>query len=219
MPVQVGQVFAAALHQRLFSQEVINTMAIRVEAVGMQTDEATWLGLIFNDDTGIFNTLASLRTLLTATQTSEVVHEKWRVTRVMPTHSQPYDFPILTRGVGLLGGTAETANISMCVSRRGAEGGRNQAGRVAFAGQPALFRAAGKWTAFAVAAGNIAAAQIVGRRNLGGDVGTVSFGFYVGPKTNKKTGAHISGHYVECVTGTARDTVRTQRSRTVGRGS
>lgn len=219
MPVQVGQVFNAALHQKLFGQEIINTMAIRVETVGTNTDEPSWLNAIFGDDTGVFNAVASLRALLTFTQTSEVEHTKWRVSRVIPSPSQPYDFPILTRNTGTLGGTCETANIAMCISRRGAQGGRSNVGRVAFAGQPALFRAAGKWTVFAVNVGGIAASAIVGRHDLGAAIGILSYGFYVGERKAKAGKPFKAAHYVECVTGTARDTVRVQRSRTVGVGS
>jgi len=219
MPVTASMVYAASLHQRIFGQEVVNTFAFRVENVGTQTDEAAFLEAIFGDDTGLLNVVAGVRTLLTFTQTPQVTHEKWRVNRVYPDLSQPYDFPILTRNVGVIPGDCETANVAMCVSRRGAGGGRNQVGRVAFAGQPASFRSEGKWTQLAINAGNLAGAQMVGTRNWGVAIGTVHLGFYVGKKKGKDGAPDTPGHFVPCVTATARPEVRVQRSRTVNRGS
>lgn len=219
MPVTSSQVFAFALHQRIFQQEVINTFAFRVLVPGTTTDEPAYLAGIFANGTGILNGVIGPRSLLTFTQTGEVAHEKWRVNRVYPDLSQPYDFPLTTNAAGVLAGTCETANLAFCVARRGAGGGRSQVGRVAFAGQPSSARSEGKWNAVAIAAGQVAGEAIVGTRDWGAALGTVELGYWVGPKKATDTNPAVPGHFVACVTATARDTVRVQRSRTVGRGS
>lgn len=222
MNVAIGDVFRFALHQRLFLQEVINTFAARVVAVPANTTIEAWVDNWFNDATGYFNQPNKLRDRFRATQSIAVTYEKWSVQKVTLPVAGVIDVPITTNTAGGNLDTAETANTAACISRRGELAGRRQKGRIAVAGIGDVGMVAGKWDANTMGDLNLLGAELRGfhTRAAGDDI---EMGYWSpehqGTVGNPPILQVYPALFVKVVSTTARDTVRVQRSRTVGVGS
>lgn len=220
MAVTVGDVFAFALEQTLFGQQVINTFAIKVTAVPGATAEETWVDNWFLDATGYMNLAAGLRDKIVDAQASQVAHKQWLIRRVTPNPTQVFIRPIATNAVGGDAGDAETANIAGSITRKGLAAGRRQKGRVAIAGLPTTAYAAGKLNAPAISLNNSIGAAMRGlQTRAAGDAGVMGFWNPGGTRLVNGLPVIYLPQFTEVVTTTAQETVRVQRSRTVGVGS
>lgn len=210
--INVGDIWNFALNQSLFGQQVINTFALKVTAIGQVVQEEAWLQLLFNHVNGLFNQADNLRDEIAQQQTAEVTHVSWLAKRVNANPTGTFVMGLAPDTTGKLAGTAETSNVSMSIQRKGLGPGRANRGRIQIAGIPTANYAAGIFTP-----NTVAEAQGVWPRMIGSRV-DVTFGeFDLGwSHLIKLTGVWI---HTKAVTGKAMSTVRVQRSRTVGVGS
>jgi len=220
MPVSVGDVFSFSLQQRLFGQVCYNTWALKINELGSTVDELEWLNGMFVDGTGYMNIAGGLRDEIRNLQSDEVTHTNWIVSRVSPTLTPLYTFPIITNPDGVIDGTCETANIALSIERKGALPGRRQRGRIALLGVPATGYAAGQFlTGTLTQAGDIAL-EMVGLKDAGAELGQFNMGFWSPAHDGVVDGApvHYDAQFVVCYSAQAKPTVRVQRSRTIGVG-
>lgn len=220
MAAAVGDVFRFALVQELFSQQVINTFAAQILVVPAGTTEAAWVATWFADATGYFNAAGGIRDFLRDIQTADVLHLKWQVQRVTPNPTQVFDVPIITSAAGAMAGNCETANVGVCVTRRGSQAGRRQKGRIAFAGGAQASQANGRWAAGYLTNVDAVGSSAIGVQTVAGGLNSVQMGYWVPAHTSIVNGVPVSyaALFVGCVSRTSRDTIRVQRSRTVGVG-
>lgn len=219
MAVAINDIWKFALESTLFGQQIINTFACRVVAVPGATAEQDWVNNWFLDNTGHFNVAGNLRREIADLQTNQVTHVRWIVQRMTPGPTQPFIVPLTTAVQGTLAGDCETGNICLSLFRRGALAGRRYKGRVAIPGQPTTEMASGKFSAALVTSATTKAVSLYGlKTRVAGDV--VHMGYWSPAHTGlvKKLLVTYPALFVECVSGGARDTIRVQRSRTIGVG-
>jgi hypothetical protein len=205
-----------ALVQRVFDQTLINTFAFKIESMPSPQDEQTFLSSLFNGVDGTYTTAFSVP--IRNYQTSDVRHVKWQVQKVSPTPSQVYEFAIDEPGAAE--GSLTTVNIATCITRMGSGAGRRQKGRIAIGGAADLWYSAGKLTALALIAMNTFKPNLY--LNYAAPLGlfSLSTGFWSPAHVGEANGQPVNypAQYVRCVAATVRDTVRVQRSRTIGVG-
>lgn len=221
MAVLSGDVFNFALRQVLFGQEVINTFAFRVIGAPVVADDVGYLAYLFEDATGWFNLTDNLRSEIAQNQTTQVTHTNWFVQRVNQNPTALYTFPIVTGAAGVLTGDCETANVTMSIERKGGGPGKRQRGRIALSGSPTDGMAAGLFSNNRLAEAAGIAAQMRGVQILAPDWGSIEMGFWspYHVDESKDPPKVYEAQFVACLTAQCRQTVRVQRSRTVGKGS
>lgn len=220
MAVSVGDVFAFALEQQLFGQQVINTFACKVTQTPGGVAESTWVDNWFADATGYFNTPVTIRPEILDMQTAEVTHVQWMVHRVQPNPTQVFLRALTTDVNGTMPGSCETGNISMSITRKGLAAGRRSKGRIAIAGIPISEYAGGVFGAGILSEGNDVGVLMCGlHTRVAGD--QVEMGFWSPAHSAVVGGVTVNypAQFVPCVTSQAQATVRVQRSRTIGVGS
>lgn len=212
MAVAVNDIWKFALRQVLFGQEVINTFALKVTALGTATTETAFMSSLFTDTTGFFNQAGALRDVILDQQSNEVTHDSWIVERAYPNPTGVFTFALSDNVAGHINATCETANVSMSISRKALGLGRQYRGRIQLAGLPTTTYAAGVFGDNALADATAVSAKMIGEYSAAAP-GTFQMGWYVyypGPALNL---------FRNAITSTPKRTVRVQRSRTVGVGS
>jgi len=210
-----------ALHQRLFGQEVVNTFALDVdEGAAANVTEQQFLDDCFAPVTGYFNQAGNLRLNIASIQSPQVAHTKWSAKRIRGVITTTFEYAIDNATAGTRPGDCETANIAMSISRKGQPPGRRFRGRIAVAGVPTADYAAGVFGASVLDLASFIVPEMVGTHTPSPGI-NVALGFYTGPHFGfvNLIPTNYIGLWVPCVTGAARNTVRVQRSRTVGVGS
>jgi len=216
----VNDVFAFQLYQRLFGQTVVNTFACRIRTLGVVLTDNEVMDGLCEDEMGVLNAENKLRRAIGNLQTAEVEHLRWHISKVHPDPTQVRAYLLSTNTSGTDDGTCETANIALSVRRKGDGAGRRQVGRIAIAGLSSDSYAAGKITpAFLAFTDNIKE-EVCGLHNaLAGF--SFEMGFWNGEHTvNEGTPdeVHYPAQFVYCTSAEVKDTVRTQRSRTLNVG-
>jgi len=210
-------VYRMALVQRMFGQEIVNTFAFRVESTTEPRDEQTFLSSLFNSTDGTYTT--EIAYPLTELQDERIGVVRWDVQKVFPTVGAVYQFPLTQ--IGQIDSVPETANTAVCITRFGGEGGRRQRGRVAIAGMPDGSFNEGKVTTITKGLLDVWAACL--HLNYSAPLGifVLSTGFWSPEHEGIVGGQPVTyeAQYVKCIGHVVRDTVRVQRSRTVGVGS
>lgn len=218
--VNNGDIWAFALEQRLFGQQIFNTFALRVVSVGVDVTEEAFMTAWWGTPGEAFNADERLLFNFQEIQSNEVSYVAWHVHRVEPNPTNTFVIPIAGGLTGSLAFTAETANLALSISRKGLAAGRRNRGRIAVAGVPADNMASGKFTAGILAEAAALAAQIRGTQI---DVvgGTIHMGWYVPEVERVVNNVNIiqPAKYTDAVVATVKDTIRVQRSRTLGVGS
>ena len=146
-------------------------------------------------------------------------HYAWHGQRVTPNPSQFYARTIVTDTDGAKPATCETANLAMSVYRQGDQAGRRFRGRVAIAGIPTTDFAEGRFVQPTVDAGQLVGNQLIGVITLGPNL-TARLGFWSPTHTGLVNGNLVvyPAQFVPCFSSGAKETVRTQRSRTINVG-
>lgn len=219
MPIASGDVWAFALEQKLFGQQIINTFAMKLGAVPVNDSIEAFLNSIFGNNDDSLNAEGDLRDTIRALQSDQVTHVGWLVKRLLPVETATFVIGLTERLTGAIASDCETANVAMAIGRKGELPGRRHRGRIAIAGIPTTSYAAGVFNAAAVAAGNLVGAQMSGFRNRAGQA-QYNHGFVVPSRKNPNPALPRSTpRFEEVVAFKAQSTVRVQRSRTVGVGS
>lgn len=220
MAVNVGDVFAAALEMSMNGQQVYNTLALKVTAVPAATSEETWADTYFG--TGAFFNAPASNFLFAHRNccTSDLKYIQWHVRRADPNPTQPLAKAIAANTSGSLVGPTLPQNVAASISRAGSAAGRRNRGRIAVAGAPQVDNVAGKWSDT-----HLTRLGLLGVVLIGTVAGAAGYGAQVGYWVPAHTGT-VGGQpvnypalFVPCVSAIARETVRVQRSRTVGVGS
>jgi len=216
----VNDVWFAALEQSLYGQQMFNTFALQLTAIPGGSTEEQLVTSLFADATGTYNATANLRLSLLAMQSDDVRHVAWHLRRVSPNPTQPFVVPLSTNVNGTSINEADTANVAMCISRRGLAAGRRNRGRIAVAGIPSLEMIDGSWSNIPTAQANT-----LGQRLIGSVTNTDGYtwtrGFWTPAHQGIANGqvVNYAALYIACTAFTVSSTVRVQRSRTVGVGS
>jgi hypothetical protein len=219
--ITTNDTWVFALHQRLFGQEVINTFALDISAVpAAEISEVQFVSNLFDPVNGYFNLGGNLRLNIASIQSPQVTHEKWTTKRVRGVLTTTFEVPLEQGSVGSRAGDAETANLAMSISRKAVYVGRRWRGRIAVAGVPTTDYAAGKFSAVIVDLASFIVPEMVGSHSSQAGL-TFDLGFYTPNHNgfNNLIPFFYPALWVPCVTGAPRETVRVQRSRTVGVGS
>lgn len=216
----LNDVFAFALHQRLFGQEVINTFALKVTQVVGDYTETEFIDLCFANATGKFNAAGQLRQLMLPLQADALTHEKWTAQRVQGVLSGVFERALSSNVTGTDLADCDTANVAGCISRRGAAPGRRNKGRIAIAGITVNAAAEGLLSAGWQSDAALLAVKLRGELEIEPGL-TVTMGFWSPTHTGMVGGLPVvyPAQFVAVVDTTVRNTVRVQRSRTIGVGS
>jgi hypothetical protein len=218
--IAVGDVWAFALEQSLFGQQVVNTFALRITATPPNLSEGTFLderfannNLGFNDPNDILGDFKNL-------QTSQVEYRNWRAKRVTGVLTNEFVFPLAAPSAGFKPGDCETANTALSIARKGLLAGRRSRGRIAVAGLPTTSMAAGKWDGDTLNSATSLAGDIAGIKTTPGGV-SYEMGYWSPGKEEVVDGVIVITLplFTFCVNALPKDTVRVQRSRTVGVGT
>jgi hypothetical protein len=218
--IGVGDVWAFALEQSLFGQQVINTFALKVTATPPNITEAAFLNDAFaNEDTG-FNQDNDILSDFQNLQTNQVSYKNWIARRVTNVLTNSFVFPVPNAPVGLKAGDCETANLALSIYRKGLLAGRRSRGRIAVAGLPTTSMAAGKWDAATLISGTALAGDIAGIKVNGIGV-TFELGYWSPGREYEEDGETVIvlPLFTYAVNAGPQETVRVQRSRTVGVGT
>jgi hypothetical protein len=216
----VGDVWRFALIQRLFNQQVVNTFACQIDAAPAVKTETQFVDDLFADATGRFNSAGGMRQAFRGAQTTEVTHLRWEVIRVTQPTTQMFVRNIVTDPTGQDATTAETANISASITRRGTLGGKRHRGRIAVAGLPTSGIAAGVFTAPTTTDLGVIATFLRGGYTLA-DGTHFNMGYW-SPAHEAMVNGQVTVYaplFVLTATSVVQSTVRVQRSRTVGVGA
>jgi hypothetical protein len=222
--IQPEDVWAFALEQELFGQQIINTFALKITAAPVNLTEVSFMsaqwgnvGVGFNDLNGLFGGFQQL-------QTGQVKYVAWHVRRVVGELTNNFVFPITNGGAAIFGlkpGDCETANVALSIERKGLAAGRRSRGRIAVAGLPTTSMAGGRWDASTLVSGTGLAEDLVGQKVTSQEV-TLEMGFW-SPEHEQKSAEGVvtilPSQFTFAVSATPKDTVRVQRSRTVSVGS
>lgn len=219
MAVAVNDVFAAALEMKFNGQQVYNTLALRVTAVPANTTEEVWTDTYFGTGAFYNNPLANFLLAHRGCCTSDVSYLAWHVRRADPNPTQPLLRPVSAGTSGSLVPPSLPQNVAASISRVGTAAGRRNRGRIALAGAPQVEAQAGKWSAQQLVRMALLGFLLTGT-TAGGAGYSAQVGYWVPAHTGIKNGQPVNypALFVPCVAYIARDTVRVQRSRTVGVG-
>ncbi len=221
MAIAIGDVWAFALEQRLFGQQIFNTFALKVTGTSGTVTETNFMDNAWKNVDAFFNQDFGLRKRILALQSPQVTHVAWHVKRVQGLATNTFVFPIAHVPDSSLPGDAETANIAMSIDRKGLEAGKRSRGRIAVAGIPTGSMDQGKFLPGAIVVGNNVGLEMVGEGSTS-DLTTFVMGFWSPEKQYvNKAGIPVTllATFIETVTSAAKATVRVQRSRTVGVGT
>jgi hypothetical protein len=218
--ISVGDVWTFALEQALFGQQIINTFALRVTTVPANTTESAFITELwetadqgFNDGNNIANDIRQMQSI-------QVGHRNWHVKRVTNVLSNTFVIPVPGQPTGLLNGDCETANVALSVTRKGLGAGRRSRGRVAIAGITTLNYAAGKFGSDILINAVSLSGDIAGIKSSPSGI-VYEMGYWSPGSTKVVDGVTVITLplFTYCVSAGPRDTVRVQRSRTVGVGT
>lgn len=210
---EINNVFECTIQSKLFNQTCVNTFGFKALTVDEPISLAEALPKLFEDAVGYFNLQGNFRQSLRAIQTGEVQHIKFTCKKVIPDRLPPFEFPVLTNQFGTAVGTCETPNIAVSIQRRGIFATKSNRGRVAVAGCPSDQWASGIFTPAYLANCDQFGADLVGVKAVPG-LGTIEMGFV----RVDKVGPDLFYGFTGCVVTKTFEQVRTQRSRTIGRG-
>jgi len=217
MPMNEDDVYQFALVARNTRAELsVNTFAFRVASVDNPDDEDTILSSLFNSADGTFTTKIANRFAVVMSDRLTFLH--WDVQKVMPTVQQPRRYTLDING----GNDTEcsTFNTSVSVTRYGDEGGRRNRGRIAMMGISDEHYDTGVLGPVSKALFEVATQDIVGTYSAPLGIFVLQLGFFVPAHTGIVNGQPVN--YARKFTWArrriVRDTIRVQRSRTVGVG-
>lgn len=214
MPVPVvGNIYTVAVGMTAFGQQGYNTASFRLRTVGDATDDEDIMADLGAAAAGTW--ASSFIGACAAGASHEV---QWN--GVIVTKAQPADMYAVTYAHGTVGTALDDIrafNTSACISRYGAGPPKRRAGRVAIPGGSISARLNGKWNA-----AELTRLSLIGERLIG---------IFLGPITNaemeigfwrdsyeRPDGVVLPAHFQFCEHFVVRDTVRTQRTRTVNVG-
>jgi hypothetical protein len=218
--IAVGDVWTFALEQSLFGQQVINTFALRVTTVPANTTESAFITEMWETANAGFNGLNDIGNDIRQMQSTAVQHRNWHVKRVTNSPTNTFVVPVPGLPTGFLAGDCETGNVAMSVTRKGLSAGRRSRGRVAIAGIPTVDYSQGKFGADVLLNAVALSGDIAGiKQSTSGIV--FEMGYWSPGKTEEVNGVTeiTLPLFTYCVSAGPRDTVRVQRSRTVGVGT
>src|SRR6266568_544525 len=217
--IAAGDVWTFNLEQRLYGQQIYNTFALQLTAVPAATSEASFVDALFLAGNPFNDPTANLLNKHRACCSIDVNYIGWHVTRVTPNPTQPFFRACAGATYGSQPGTAQTANVSGCISRVGSTAGRRYRGRIAVAGGDSVHRASGVWDGAQVNFLQTLGNSAVGNGSVVGGY-SYTLGYWSPSHQSISHGQVITlpALYVNAVTATARTTVRVQRSRTIGVG-
>jgi hypothetical protein len=217
--IAVGDIWTFDLEMKLYAQQVYNTFAMQLTAVPAATSEATFVAALFAAGAPFNDPTANLLNKHRACCSVDLNYIGWHVTRVQPNPTQPFYQPCAGATYGVQAGTAGTANTSMCISRVGASAGRRYRGRIAVPGCPESAYTAGLWSGAQVTLGNALGTSMTGAGSVVGGY-SYTLGYWSPQHTEIRNGVPVilPALYVNAVTANCRNTVRVQRSRTIGVG-
>lgn len=220
MAVAVGDIWTFALEMKLYQQQVYNTFAMQVTAVPGGTTEATFVDTWFSSGSYFNSTVANFLLAHKTCCSTDLAYVQWHVTRVNPNPTQPFIRTVTAGTTGSQLSPAGNANSAASISRVGSSAGRRYRGRIAVPGIPQLEQQSGKWASTTMTRLTVLGALIIGSAT-GATGFTSTLGYYSPAHTEIKNGqpVNLPALYVNAVNAVARDTVRVQRSRTVGVGS
>jgi hypothetical protein len=217
--IAVGDVWTFDLEMKLYSQQVYNTFALQLNAVPAATSEAQFVDAFFAAGAPFNDPTANLLNKHRACCSIDLNYVGWHVARVSPNPTQPFFRATASATYGVQAGTAGTSNLSACISRVGASAGRRQRGRIAVPGCPESAYASGVWTNAQMTLLQTLGNSMVGSGSVVGGY-TYTLGYWSPQHTEiiHNVPVVLPPLYVNAVTSTARNTVRVQRSRTIGVG-
>lgn len=218
--VGVGDVWRFSLVQRLFGQIMVNTFALRVEALSIPVEENDWVNTLWGGATSAINTRFS--DMLAPMQTEQVEYLRWDVQRVDPNPTATWTVAKTGTLTGIREGNAQTANVAISITRKGAGPGKRERGRIAVGGIAAESYENGELGIIHYNVVNAVHYRMTGQLTGAGDAYTVSFGFWSPQHTalvgNPPVAVTYPPKYTPCVSSVLRTTMRVQRSRTVNVG-
>jgi len=215
--IAVGDVYRFALEQQALGNQIVNTFAFRVKENPVPISVDGFL-------TGLFDGAgAEMAVRLSAPignlQNQIVSHLRWRVQKVSPVPEAVREyFPNTT---GILENEVDTLNIAACITRFGAGAGRRQRGRIAIGGLDESLYKDGRFSIATMIALNTFKPNLYIDVVAPLSVYTLEMGFWSPAHTGTVDGEPVSyaAQFVPCVGAVVRETVRTQRSRTLEVGS
>lgn len=208
-PVAVENLLKVTFFQKLYGQQVLNTLWYEVTAVpGTPVDRWVVMGELADTITGTVSILTDMKSL----QVAALNHDAVRVSVYINVLDRfPY-YEIAVNDPGVRTGNAKTANIAMSIEKRAAnfaDHPRKGIGRMQLAGLPVEEISAGFWGATILDDANALCQDITN------DVVTTS-GCTLTPSLVTWGPSSYTAHPIfGCA---AKDTVRDMSRRTVGRG-
>ena len=153
-------------------------------------------------------------------QTQAVTHTIWTAQRVTAPLTNVYTRAVLTNTTGHDLGDCDTANVAVSITRYGSAPGRRNRGRIALAGIPVGDISLGKILPASQASYNNIGAAMTGIKTLVAGH-AVEMGFWSPAHIGMVNGQPVNypAQFVGTPSYVVRDTIRVQRSRTVGVGS